>query len=328
MSERVLLTGITGYIGEHCAVELIKQGYEVVGTVRSLNKADATRQSISKFVSTDRLSFVKADLLSDDGWSEAMKGCTYVLHVASPFYMSEPKNEMDLITPAIEGTKRVIKEAKKANIKRVVLTSSIVAMVSGKPTGKYGVDSWSDCNLNIGAYSKSKTLAELEAWKELKDSQVELTVINPGGVFGPSIGIKVEAQNIKMISDIISGKIPMIPDVAMGMVDVRDVAKLHVNALKAHGVAGKRFIAASAEPIEMATVVQILKNAGYNKVPSLKAPSFMLKFMSLFDREAKGMVPYLGKKASFDNQATFDLLGWKPTPIETSITEMAKAISK
>jgi dihydroflavonol-4-reductase len=328
MSERVLLTGITGYIGEHCAIELIKQGYEVVGTVRSLNKAETTRQSISKFVSTDRLSFVKADLLSDDGWSEAMKGCTYVLHVASPFYMKEPKNEMEIITPAIEGTKRVVQEAKKANIKRLVLTSSIVAMVSGKPTGKYGVDSWSDCNLNIGAYSKSKTLAELEAWKELKNSHVELTVINPGGVFGPSIGAKAEAQNIKMISDIISGKIPMIPDVAMGMIDVRDVAKLHVHALKANGAAGKRFIAASAEPIEMATVMQILKNAGHDKVPSLKAPSFMLKFMSLFDSEAKGMVPYLGKKASFDNQATFDLLDWKPTPIETSIKEMAEALSK
>jgi dihydroflavonol-4-reductase len=328
MSERVLLTGITGYIGEHIAVELIKQGYEVVGTFRSLKKAEASRESISKFVSTDRLSFVKADLLSDDGWSEAMKGCTFVLHVASPFFMIEPKNEMEIISPAIEGTKRVIKEAKRANIKRVVLTSSIVAMVAGKKTGRYGSDSWSDCNLNIGAYSKSKTLAELEAWKELKDSKVELTVINPGGVFGPSIGAKAEAQNIKMISDIISGKIPMIPDVAMGMVDVRDVAKLHVNALKAEGAAGRRFIAASAEPVEMVTVMQILKEAGYEKVPSLMAPSFMLKFMSIFDREAKGMVPFLGKKASFDNQATFDLLDWKPIPIEISIKEMAKALSK
>jgi dihydroflavonol-4-reductase len=131
-----------------------------------------------------------------------------------------------------------------------------------------------------------------------------------------------------MISDIISGKIPMIPDVAMGMVDVRDVAKLHVNALKAEGAAGRRFIAASAEPVEMVTVMQILKEAGYKKVPSLKAPSFMLKFMSIFDREAKGMVPFLGKKASFDNQATFDLLDWKPIPIEISIKEMAKALSK
>jgi dihydroflavonol-4-reductase len=328
MSERVLLTGITGYIGEHIAVELIKQGYEVVGTFRSLKKAEASRESISNFVSTDRLSFVKADLLSDDGWSEAMKGCTFVLHVASPFFMIEPKNEMEIISPAIEGTKRVIKEAKRANIKRVVLTSSIVAMVAGKKTARYGSDSWSDCNLNIGAYSKSKTLAELEAWKELKDSKVELTVINPGGVFGPSIGAKAEAQNIKMISDIISGKIPMIPDVAMGMVDVRDVAKLHVNALKAEGAAGRRFIAASAEPVEMVTIMQILKEAGYEKVPSLKAPSFMLKFMSIFDREAKGMVPFLGKKASFDNQATFDLLDWKPIPIEISIKEMAKALSK
>jgi dihydroflavonol-4-reductase len=157
---------------------------------------------------------------------------------------------------------------------------------------------------------------------------MELTVINPGGVFGPSLGAKLEGQNLEMIARMIAGKLPMIPDVGMGMIDVRDVALLHVRALTATGAAGKRFIAASADPVEMGTVADILRSAGYTKVPTLRAPSFLLKIMGLVDREARGMVPFLGKKASFDNRATFEVLGWKPSPLETSFREMAAAIAK
>jgi dihydroflavonol-4-reductase len=327
MTERVLLTGITGYIGQHCAAELLRQGYEVVGTIRSRSKADATKAALARAASTDRLSFAEADLLSDAGWDEAMKGCTFVMHVASPFAMAEPKDENELIAPAVEGTKRVIAAARRGGVKRLVLTSSTVAVVAGKESGKYGPDSWSDLDANIGAYSKSKTLAERAAWKAVEGGTMELVVINPGGVFGPSLGAKIDGQSVAMMTDMIAGKVPMIPDVAMGMIDVRDVARLHVKALTAPGVAGKRFIAASAEPVEMATLASVLKSAGYNKVPSRRAPSFLLRFMGLFDREARGMVPFLGKKAAFDNRATFELLGWKPTPIESSFKEMAQALS-
>ncbi len=287
MRERVLVTGITGYIGQHCAVEL-------------LNK----------------------------GWDAAMSGCTYVLHVASPFVIAEPKNENDLITPAVEGTKRVLAAAKRAKIKRVVLTSSVAAIMAGNGSGKFGPETWSNLNANIGAYLKSKTMAEQAAWKALQGSEVELTVINPGGVFGPPISGAIDGQNVKMMTDMIKGKLPMIPDVAMGMIDVRDVAQLHVKAMTASGAAGKRFIAASAEPIDMATVAQVLKKAGYSKVPSRRAPSTLLKIMALFDREAKGMVPFLGQRASFNNRATFEVLEWKPTPLEKTLTEMAAAISQ
>jgi dihydroflavonol-4-reductase len=325
--EKVLVTGITGYIGEHCAAALLREGYEVVGTVRSLAKADATRKAISKVAQTDNLSFVEADLLSDKGWEVAMQGCSYVLHVASPFFLKEPQNENELIAPAVYGTLRVIKAAKSAEVKRLVLTSSTFAIIAGKETGKYGPQDWSDTNKNIGAYAKSKTLAERAAWAEVKGSNLELAVINPGAVFGPPIGSKDGAQNVAMMADMIAGKMPMIPDMAMGMVDVRDVAKLHIAAMTKSGASGKRFIACTAEPIEMSTVTQVLRNAGYSKAPARKAPTFLLKFMGIFDKQVKGMLPFIGKKASYDNSETFEILEWKPTPMSQSFKEMASAIT-
>lgn len=325
--EKVLVTGITGYIGEHCAAALLREGFEVVGTVRSLAKADATRKAISNVAQTDNLSFVEADLLSDKGWDDAMQGCSYVLHVASPFFLKEPQNENELIAPAVDGTLRVIKAAKSAEVKRLVLTSSTFAIIAGKETGKYGPQDWSDTNKNIGAYAKSKTLAERAAWAEVKGSNLELAVINPGAVFGPPIGSKDGAQNVAMMADMIAGKMPMIPDMAMGMVDVRDVAKLHIAAMTKSGASGKRFIACTAEPIEMSTVTQVLRDAGYSKAPALKAPTFLLKFMGIFDKQVKGMLPFIGKKASYDNSETFEILEWKPTPMSQSFKEMASAIT-
>lgn len=327
MTDRVLLTGITGYIGQHCAAELLRQGYEVIGTIRSHSKAEATRAALAQVAPIDRLSFAEADLLSDAGWAEATKGCTYVVHVASPFAMAEPKDENELIAPAVEGTKRVISAAQRAGVKRLVLTSSTFAVIAGKDTGTYGPDSWSDTGTAIGAYAKSKTLAERAAWKAAEGGTMEMVVINPGAVFGPSLGAKIDGQSVAAITNMIAGKVPMIPDVAMGMIDVRDVARLHVKALTAPGAAGKRFIAATAEPVEMATLASVLRSAGYSKVPSRRAPSFLLRLMSIFDSEARGMVPFLGKKAAFDNRATFELLGWKPTPIEASLKEMAQSLS-
>jgi len=324
---RVLLTGVTGYIGQHCAAELLRQGCEVVGTVRSLTKAEATRTAIAKVAPVDNLSFAQADLLDDDGWDAAMQGCNFVLHVASPFVLAEPKNENDLIGPAVEGTKRVVSAAQRAGVKRLVLTSSTVAVSAGRGSGLYGPDAWSDTSAAIGAYAKSKTLAERAAWATVKNADMELTVIAPGAVFGPSLGAQLDGQSVALMTDMIGGKMPMIPDLSMGMIDVRDVARLHVAAMTAETAAGRRFIAASAEPIAMATVASILRKAGYSKVPSRRAPSFLLKFMGLFDRQVRGMLPFLGKVASYDTSATFQVLRWTPTPMETSLTDMAAAIS-
>ena len=327
MAERVLVTGISGYIGQHCAAELLNQGFEVVGTVRSRSKADSTKSAISTVAPVDALTFAEADLLADSGWDDAMSGCTYVLHVASPFVFSEPKDENEMIKPAVEGTRRVVKAAQKAGVRRMVLTSSTFAMIAGKATGRYGPDSWSDTNSNIGAYAKSKTLAEKAAWEAVAGSGMELTVINSGAVYGPSLGSEVAGESLSFMRDIIGGKMPMVPDIAMGMVDVRDVARLHVAAMTTPRAAGQRFIAATAEPIEMGYFAQVLRDAGYPKAPSRKAPNLAIKLMSLFDRQAKGMLPFLGRKAAYDNQSTFDILGWQPTPIEVSIKEMAASIS-
>ncbi|MEI6479336.1 MAG: NAD-dependent epimerase/dehydratase family protein [bacterium] len=326
--QKVLVTGVTGYIGQHCAAELLNKGYEVVGVIRSKAKAEDTLNAIRKVAPVDNLSFAEADLLSDKGWNEVLQGCAYVLHIASPFLLAEPRDENDLITPAVEGTKRVISAAQKAGIKRLVLTSSTFAIIAGKDTGKYGPEDWSDTNANIGAYAKSKTLAERAAWNAVKGGKMELVVINPGAVFGPSLGAKIDGQSVTMMTNMITGKIPMIPDMAMGMVDVRDIAKLEVAALTAEGAAGQRFIAATAEPVEMATLAKVLREAGYTKVPKLKAPNFLLKLMSLFDSEAKGMLPFLGKKVALDNSTTVKVLNWKPTPMANSFKEMAAAISK
>jgi len=328
MAERVLLTGISGYIGQYCGAELLNQGFEVVGTVRSLSKTDATRSAIAAVAPVEKLTFAEADLLSDGGWDEAMQGCSYVMHVASPFVLAEPKDENELITPAVEGTRRVISAAQRAGVRRLVLTSSTVAMITGKPSGRYGPDAWSDASANIGAYAKSKTLAERAAWDAVAGSEMELTVVNPGAVFGPSLGAQVDGQSVALMSDMIGGKMPMIPDVAMGMVDVRDVARLHVAAMTTPAASGRRFIAATAEPVSMTYFAEVLRNAGYSKVPSRKAPNVAIKLMSIFDRQAKGMLPSLGKKAAFDNHATFDVLDWQPTPMETSFKEMAASISR
>ncbi|MEI6362428.1 MAG: aldehyde reductase [Actinomycetes bacterium] len=327
MTERVLVTGISGYIGQHVGAELLRGGYEVVGTVRSASKADPTRAALAAAAPVDRLSFAEADLLSDTGWDEAMTGCTYVIHVASPFVLAEPKDENELIAPAVEGTKRVVRAAQRAGVRRMVLTSSIVAMVAGKDSGRYGPDSWSDSSARIGAYAKSKTLAERAAWDINRGSEMELTAINPGGVFGPSLGAKAEGQSVEMISDMIGGKMPMIPDVAMGMVDVRDVARLHVAALTAPLAAGQRFIASTSEPIELVTVATILKDAGYAKVPTRRAPNVAVRLMSLFDRQARGTLPLLGKRIAFDTTATTDVLDWQPTPMTASFTEMAASLA-
>ena len=254
------------------------------------------------------MTFVEADLLSDKGWDKAMEGCDYVIHIASPFLIVEPKDENEMITPAVEGTKRVINAALRAGIKRVVLTSSTYAISTGRPSGTYDPDSWSDVNQKIGAYAKSKTLAERAAWEAVKASSMELVAIAPGATFGPPLGSLGDGQGETFVSNLIGGKMPMIPDVGSSMVDVRDVARLHLAALEAAHVSGKRFIAASAKPVAMSYLAEVLRKAGYSKVPSRKDPVAAIKLMSIFDRQAQRMLPYLDAKLSYDNHETFELL--------------------
>ena len=327
MLTKVMVTGITGYIGQHCGAELLRQGYEVLGTVRSMEKADLVREGIARVAPIENLTFVEADLLSDKGWKDAMDGCTYVLHVASPFIIAAPKDENEIISPAVDGTLRVLSAAKAAGIKRVVLTSSTVAIISGKLSGHYGTDSWSDPDADIGTYAKSKTLAERVAWEFADTNSIDLVVINPGGVLGPTLTGRVEGESLTFISDIINGKYPLVPDISVLLIDVRDVAKLHVAAITAEGAVGKRFIASSDEPLHFKEVTGILKDAGYKKASTRQAPKFLLKLMSLFDDQVKGLLPMVGERQTVANKETYEILGWEPTPIDQSLIETAESIA-
>ena len=325
--KKVMVTGITGYIGQHCGAELLRQGYEVVGTVRSMEKAEIVREGIAKVAPIENLTFVKADLLSSEGWDEAMMDCKYVLHVASPFIIANPDDENEMISPAVDGTLRVLSAAKAEGVERVVVTSSLIAIIAGKLSGHYGTDTWSDPDADIGTYAKSKTLAEQAAWEFAGSNDIDLVVINPGGVMGPTLTGKVEGESLTMISDIITGKYPLVPDISVGFIDVRDVAKLHVSAMTAEGAVGKRFIASSDEPLHFKEVTGILKNAGYKKASTRQAPKFLLKIMSIFDDQVKGLLPMVGERQTVANKDTYDILGWEPTSMKQSLIETAESIS-
>ena len=332
MSATVLLTGISGFIGLYCAKELLEQGFKVRGTVRSKQRESHARDALKiGNVNITHLDFAILDLTTDDGWDNAMEGCEYVLHVASPFRIANPKNANDMMLPAVEGTKRILRAASQANVKRVVLTSSIVSMMSSIRRGQFGPDDWTDVSYpNLNTYIRSKTLAEKAAWNFISNAteneKLELVVIAPGGVFGPPLGNEMTAETLIIMDKMLSGKIPMVPEAAFPMVDVRDVAKLHVKAMTQSEVAGERFIASGTEPIGFSDIAQILINAGYKGPSTRKAPGFILKFMALFDREAAGMLGILGMCLSADNSKTRDTFNWSPMPFEKAVLETASAI--
>lgn len=330
--ETVLLTGISGFIGLHCAKELLDAGFKVRGTFRESDKqkqvqADLTINNFAK----DNLEFAKLDLTSDDGWDNAMKGCDYVMHVASPFWIANPKNDAEMLVPAVEGTRRVLRAATKAKVKRVILTSSIVSMMSSIRQGVFGPDDWTDVNHpNLSTYIKSKTLAEKAAWEFLDQNKdtftPELVVIAPGGVFGPPLGKDISGQSLTVLAKMLDGKIPMVPNASFPMVDVRDVANISVKAIKNTKAVGQRFIVAGTDPIGFTDAAKILLDEGY-KGPSTKlAPKWLLKILALFDREAKGMLALVGMNLSADNTKTRDTFSWNPIPFKQSLLESASAV--
>ena len=330
---KVLVTGISGYIGNHCAVELLKNGYSVRGSLRDLSKSDETIKAIKKEINPKKkLEFCELDLLKDDGWDKAMEGCQYVLHVASPFVNLEPKDENIYIKPALEGTNRALESAKKAGVKRIVVTSSLVSMM-GNADKSINIDynSWTNVEAkNVTAYMKSKTLAEKSAWtfiqKQKNDPKMELVVINPGPVFGPTLSGNLEGASMSMFKQMIQGKMPMVPKAAINMSDVRDVAKIHVLALENKNANGKRFIVTTEKPYKFQELTQILKSNGYDKVGTMQAPNFLLKFLSNFDREAKSMIPFIGKTYNADVTSTSDTFNWKPIDINKTVLDTAKSV--
>ena len=329
--KKVLVTGASGFIAEHCIIELLKNGYSVKGSLRTMSREQEVRDAVKTETDDAKLEFCKLDLLDDDGWEEAMRDCDYLMHVASPFVIEDPKDENELIKPAKEGTLRALNAAKKAGIKRVVLTSSVAAVNSHMMSGTSDHTTWTDISSKyVTPYQKSKTIAEKAAWdfynNQDNSNKMELAVINPGGVMGPQLGNDLGGASTQIVSQLISGKFPMIPALSFPFIDVRDVAILHLKAITTPEADGKRFIAAHSEPTWMYEVAEVLSAAGYEKIKLKKAPSFMLKLIGLFDNKTKSLVPMLDKYVPCDNSQTVEILNWKPMPWEQAFIEHAKSI--
>jgi dihydroflavonol-4-reductase len=335
MKKNVLLTGISGYIANHCAAELLKQGFSVRGSLRDMSKSQQVIEAIKKEVNPEgNLEFCELDLLEDKGWDDAMIGCDYVLHVASPFINIEPKDESIYIKPAVEGTKRALEAAKKAGVKRVVLTSSIVSML-GDANQSMNVNSntWTNVNAkNVSAYAKSKTLAEQYAWDFIKsqndEDPMELVVVNPGPVFGPSLSGNLEGTSMNMFKQLITGEMPMIPKAGINMSDVRDIAKIHVLALENKYASGNRYIVTTQKAYQFQEMAQILKSNGYEKVTTKLAPNFLLNFMGNFNREARSMRAFIGKTYTGDITPTMSTFEWEPISFEQTLLDTAKSITE
>jgi len=329
---KVLLTGASGYIGKHVALRLLLDGYTVVASVRSLSRSDEVRDAVSprlpkNFDLAKQLTFVELDLEKDSGWDTALEGVDVLLHTASPFPIAQPKDENDLIRPAVEGTLRALKAAHKAGVKRVVLTSSVAAIDGTDfPAGKTSLDEtmWTDINHPLGnsAYTKSKTLAEKAAWDFVKTTapEIALTTINPALVTGAPLD-KNFGSSVGVMERVLKAVDPMLPDVAFSIVDVQDVAQMHVNAIKLNASKGERFLAAS-ETMSFVEIAKIIK-AAYpdRKVNTFQAPNFVIRMLSLFDKEIKSVVPLLGKRRPANSTKAQTLLGIKFMPAKQSITE-------
>jgi dihydroflavonol-4-reductase len=333
--KKVLVTGISGFVGQHCGAELLKKGYSVRGSVRRISKTDEITNGIKKEVDPKgNLEFCELDLMNDEGWDNAMEGCDFVLHVASPFVVKVPKDENELIKPAVEGTLRALKAAKKAGIKRLVLTSSTVAMHGGE-NGliKINQDSWTNMNVkNVTAYFKSKTLAEKSAWEFIKnqtgDTKLELVVVNPGPIYGPTLTGNLAGEAMDFFKKLITGKVPMLPHAYSVMSDVRDVATIHVQALENEKANGNLFIVTTEKPHAIQEIAQILKSNGYDKVSTKLAPTFLLKFIAKFNDEMKGMLPFVGNTIEADVSYTMKTFSWKPIPFEKTVLDTAKSVKQ
>jgi nucleoside-diphosphate-sugar epimerase len=333
--ELVLVTGGSGFIGAHCILQLLQAGYQVRTTVRSLaREADVRAMLRTGGVDAgDRLSFVAADLTTDAGWPEAVAGCAYVLHVASPFPQSLPKHEDDLIVPAREVALRVLRAARDAGVKRVVLTSSFAAIGYGqKPqNAPFTEDNWTDPNgPDVRPYTKSKTLAERAAWDFIarEGGALELSVVNPVGVLGPVLGPDY-STSILLVQRLMDGAMPGCPRLIFGIVDVRDVADLHIRAMTDPAAKGERFLALTGDFMSMQDIAKVLKarmGAAARRVPTNQLPDFLVRLAAMRDPAVQQILPELGKYKNGSNEKARRLLGWAPRSREDAIVATAESM--
>jgi nucleoside-diphosphate-sugar epimerase len=333
-TKTVLVTGGSGYLGSWCAIELLRRGYRVRTTVRDLAREAEVRAAIGSEVDPgDRLTVLAADLLADDGWPEAVQGCEYVLHVASPFPPKQPDDPDDLIVPARDGTLRVLGAALDAGVERIVVTSSVAAVTgSGKPVHGRPLDErdWSDPeNMAMTPYAGSKTIAELAAWDFMaeRDATAKLATVNPGAIIGPVLS-EDRSYSLQSIERLLGG-IPGVPRIGFSFVDVRDVADLEIRAMTDPAAGGERFVAVQ-EFMWMADIAAVLRERlgeDAAKVPTRRIPDLLVRVMARFDPGLRSIVGQLGRKTSLSSEKAKTRLGWSPRPLEDTIAECARSMT-
>jgi nucleoside-diphosphate-sugar epimerase len=328
----VLVTGGSGFLGGWCVIELLRRGYTVRTTVRSLSREPQVRATVGSEVDPgDRLAVRAADLTGDEGWPQAVEGCDYVLHVASPFPPKQPKDADELIVPAREGTLRVLRASLNAGVKRVVVTSSVAAIRLSEEAAVRPLDEgdWTDPDsAGLTPYVRSKTIAERAAWDLVRERGEEdrLSVVNPGAIIGPVLNDDL-SYSLQAVQRLLGG-MPGAPRLGFSLVDVRDVADLEIKAMTAPDAGGERFIAAT-QFLWMAEIGEILRDrlgkAG-SKVPTRTVPNLLVRGMALFDPGIRSVVGGLGKRTELSSQKARGALDWAPRPIEDTIAETGESL--
>jgi dihydroflavonol-4-reductase len=330
----VLLTGISGFLASHIALKLLKSGHTVRGSVRNNKKGEHVRQVLEHHgADTSKLSFLTLDLMSDDNWQEAMDGVSVLVHTASPFLTSIPKDENEVILPAVEGTKRALNAALASGVNRVVLTSSEVAVARGHPNSRskpFTEVDWSDVNSpSMTPYFKSKTMAEKEAWNIMEKAgrRDDLTVVNPGFILGPLLEEDTGTSGA-IIQKMLRGKFPGAPNIYFTIVDVRDAADLHIISMTDKRAFGRR-VFASGPSVSFKEIADLLARAFPEyaaKLPTRHLPDFMVRLVGLFDPDARASVRSLGRRFELDHALAEALLGRELLDTNTAVTAMGQSL--
>jgi nucleoside-diphosphate-sugar epimerase len=334
--QTVLVTGGSGFLGGWCIVEALQRGYRVRTTIRDLAREHEVRDGVAARVDAgDRLTVLAADLLRDEGWPEAIDGCDYVLHVASPFPAAQPKDPDELIVPARDGTLRVLRGSTAAGVKRVVVTSSVAAVRNaGLDASKRGRElteaDWSDGDdTRLTPYTRSKTIAERAAWDYMREQGAEerLVTIQPGAIVGPLLWPD-RSYSLEAVERMLAGRMPGIPRLGFSFVDVRDVAALHCEAMTAPEAAGQRLIAAGTF-LWLSDVAEILRERlgpEAAKVPRRNVPNFVVRGMALFDPSVRTIAGDLGQKTTYSLENARRRTGWTPRPVQDTIADCAHSL--
>jgi nucleoside-diphosphate-sugar epimerase len=338
-AERVLVTGASGFIAQHVVLALLRAGWRVRGTLRSLERAERVRKTLAAHVegTDDRLDFAAADLERDAGWERAVEGCRFVHHVASPIPRQPPAHEDDLIRPAREGTLRVLRAASQAGVERVVMTSSLAAVTYGRPRqGRpvFNEEHWTvldDPRNPVAPYEKSKTLAERAAWDFVaalpRERRLELVTVNPGFVLGPILD-EDWGTSAELVKKLMRRELPACVRVGWAMVDVRDVAAMHLAAMTTPAAAGQRFLCAT-EHAWMVDVARILerhyRERGY-RIPTRELPGWVLRVVARFDKTMRLVVNDYDRRQDVSSERARSVLGWKPRGLEEMVVDMAESL--